>query len=384
MAPAVRAGDLLFVGGQTAVDGDFVALHRGDVAGQARAALSNVSQLVEQSGGTMADVCDVVAYVRDPRDIDKVLEVATEFFPSDPPAFTSAAMTGTYHEDALLVVRAIAHLGQGEKQCFSSPDLAWLDGQPVSGACRKGSLVFLSGQTAANPDGTVEEPIDHVAQARVAYRRILEHLSMAGASLDDVLDFTSMHHDIRGAEPTFVEVYQPEVLAGVDPELAPTTSHVGMPGLQRPGMLGCYRVLADVAAGGREAYTPDSIWWKGVFPIAGGAKKPGGKLLTIAGQVACGSDAQVVAPGDVHGQARYVLDCMQEILAEAGGSMDDVVEVTSYHKDPRDWEVVTEIAAEYFQSGRRPAWTVVGSSGLWWEGYLHEISALAVLDQKEP
>jgi enamine deaminase RidA (YjgF/YER057c/UK114 family) len=356
----VRAGDLVVAAGRPEPDG--------------RRALEQLAARLEQAGAALEDVVDVVSYHRDAREIEPFLELARDYFPREPPAWTPTGSTGLTSPSASVALRAIAVTGTDPKQC-----LAGAEG-PMSGACRKGSLLFVAGQSAASGDGTVAVPFDHVAQARVAYARILDLAGRAGATIDDALDFASFHHDIRGAEPTFVQVYQPEVLGDIEAENAPTTSHLGMPGLRRAGALGVYRTLFDLTGGGRVGITPDSIWWKGVLPISGGARKREGTLLVLAGQVACDSDGRVVAEGDFEGQARYILDCMREILEQAGGTLDDVVEVTSYHKEPRSWEVVAGVAEEYFRDPERPAWTAVGASSLWWEGYLHEISALAVLD----
>jgi enamine deaminase RidA (YjgF/YER057c/UK114 family) len=355
----VRAGDLIVAAGRPERSG--------------RRALDALAARLEQAGAALPDVVDVVSYHRDAREIDAFLELARTYFPDAPPAWTPVASTGLTSPSASVAVRAIALAGPAPKQCLAGEE------GPMSGAYRKGSLLFVAGQSAASGDGTVPAPHDHVAQARVAYRRILDLARRAGAAMEDALDFASFHHDIRGAEPTFVQVYQPEVLGEIESANAPTTSHLGMPGLRRPGMLGVYRTLFDLSGGGRVGITPDSIWWKGVLPISGGVRKREGTLLVLAGQVACDSEGRVVAPGDFEGQARYILGCMREIVEEAGGTLDDVVEVTSYHKDPRSWEIVARVAREYFRGPDRPAWTVVGASGLWWEGYLHEISALAVL-----
>jgi enamine deaminase RidA (YjgF/YER057c/UK114 family) len=374
-APAVRVGELVFVAGQLALDRELRGLHRGDVVAQAHAVLASLAELLEAAGGSLDDVLDVVSYHRDAREIPAVLEVAREYFSTDPPAWTPVATTGLMSSEALVAVRAIGHVGDAAKHCYP----ASAEPFPMSAACARGELLFVSGQTAAAEDGSVPAPADHVSQARVAYRRILELAARAGASVDDALDFASFHQDIRGAEATFADVYEPEVLGAVDPASAPTTSHIGMPALRSAGMLGTYRTLFDLSPGDRVGSTPDGIWWKGVLPITGGVRKRAGRLLTIAGQVACDSDATVVAPGNFEGQARYILDCIREIVEQAGGSMADIVEVTSYHKEPRSWEIVAEVARDYFDPTGGPAWTVAGASGLWWEGYLHEISALAVL-----
>jgi enamine deaminase RidA (YjgF/YER057c/UK114 family) len=378
-SPAVRTGDLLFIAGQVALEDDFKVVAPGDVKAQARRALDSVRGLVEAAGGTLHDIVEVISFHKDPRDIWQVLDVAREYFQGDYPAWTAAGTIGLYSSDLLVSIQAIAHLGPETKECYTPDWLRWLSSYPISGGCKKGNLLFVSGQSAVDPDGAVLEFGDHIAQARHAYRGMLEIVGMAGGSVDDILDFTSFHQDIRGAEPTLMNVYIPEILGDIDFANAATTSHIGSPGLLKLGMLGTYRAVADLSPGKRVASTPDSIWWKHVYPIAGGARKPGGTLITIAGQVACAPDASVVTPGDTEGQARYIFECMKEILEEFGVPMGNVVQVTSFHKDPRAWQTVMKVGEDYFRADRGPAWTPVGTAGLWMEGYLHEIAALAVV-----
>ena len=59
--------------------------------------------------------------------------------------------------------------------------------------------------------------------------------------------------------------------------------------------------------------------------------------------------------------------------------MANVAEIISFHKDPRAWETVMQVGATYFDTDTPPAWTPVGMTGLYQEGYLHEIYATAVV-----
>lgn len=374
VSAAVRAGDLLCVGGR--IEGASVP---GDVEGQARHAFERLEGLLEQAGGTLVDVVDVVSFHRDARDIDAVLDVARGFFPSDGPAWTPVAFLGTGDPRVEASVRAIAHLGDGEKRCITPDSMAWMRDLPMSGGCLKGGLLFVSGQTAAGPDGSLAGPLDHIGQARRAYARMLEVVEHAGGSVQDILDFASFHHDIRGAHGTFDEVYVPHVLGSTTLEDAPTTSHLGSPALYRPGVLGSYRCLADLAPGRRLGCLPDSIWWKGILPISGATMKDDGRLIAVAGHVASDPDAQIVAPGDVPGQVRYIFESMRDSLAGLGATLDDVVEVSAFYKEPRAWTTIMQVASEYFPADHGPAWTLAAMPGLWEEGFLAEISALAVV-----
>lgn len=379
-APAARIDDLLVVSGQVPLDDRMNVVAPGDLAGQTRYVLQSVGRLLEAAGATFDDVVDVIAFTQDARQIGTVLDVAAEFFEGDYPAWSIASFLGSYVPGVLVSVQAIAHLGPGKKECFTPESLRWWGSRPVSGGCRKGDLLFVSAQSAIDPDGNVLFPGDHCAQARASYGGILEIVDLAGGSVDDILDFTSFHQDLRGAEATFTDVYMPEVLKGeLSDARAPSTSHVGTPGLEKAGQLGAFRAVADLSPGPRTAFTPELNWWKGVLPLAGGVKKENGRFVTVAGQVACAADQSIVAPGDTGGQVRYILTEIREVLEGFGGSLDDVLAVLSFHKDPRAWQEAMQVAAEVFPVGAGPAWTAVSMPALWMEGYLHEIAAIAVL-----
>ena len=162
------------------------------------------------------------------------------------------------------------------------------------------------------------------------------------------------------------------------PANSPAWTAIGATGLYSTDMMGIYRAIADLSPGGRTAKIADSVWWKDM-KIAGVSKKEEGTFVGIAGQVSSDGDGEIMYWGDVAAQAEYCLQQLDDCLQLHGGSVADIVEVTAYHKDPRDWETVTEVAAGVFGDSR-PAWTSVGCTGLYQEGYLHEIHALAVIE----
>lgn len=379
-APAARIDDVLVVSGQVPLDNEMDVVAPGDLAAQTRYVFQSIGRLLEAAGATFDDVVDVIAFTQDARQIGAVLDVAGAYFERDYPAWSISSFVGSYVPGVLVSIQVIAHLGPGKKQCFTPDSLRWWGSRPVSGGCRKGDLLFVSAQSAIDPDGNVLFPGDHCAQARASYEGIVEIVEMAGGSIDDVLDFTSFHQDLRGAEATFTDIYMPEVLKGeLSDERAPSTSHVGTPGLEKPGQLGAFRAVADLSPGMRTAFTPELNWWKNVLPLAGGVKKENGRFVTVAGQVACAADQSIVAPGDTGGQVRYILTEIREVLEGFGGSLDNIVAVLSFHKDPRAWQEAMEVASEVFPRGAGPAWTAVSMPALWMEGYLHEIAAIAVL-----
>ena len=65
MCMVVRAGNLVFLRGQTGytLDGKFVGV--GDVAAQAEQAMQNVRVLLEEAGAKMEHICKITTYITD-------------------------------------------------------------------------------------------------------------------------------------------------------------------------------------------------------------------------------------------------------------------------------------------------------------------------------
>jgi 2-iminobutanoate/2-iminopropanoate deaminase len=381
-ARAVRAGDLVFSGGCVALDEEGQVMAPGDVRAQANAIFQSIAQILAEASGTLADVLAMTSFHADPRSMEDVFAVGYEYFDDEFPAWTPVGFVGCQHADALLQIRVVASVGEGSKECFVPDSLRWLTKYPVSGACKKNNLVFIAGQSGADADGLHELPLDHCRQARRAYDRVTELVELGGGTLDDVIDFTSFHLDIRGAVETLEKVYIPDVMGPIHADESATTSHLGATGLLTPDTWGVYSAIADLTPGRRVGSTPDSIWWKGEYPVAGAAMKEHGRLVTVAGQVASAPKDRnaVLHSGDIAAQARFVFESIRDALAGFGLTLADVVEVISFHKDPRHWDAVMSVASEFFDPSNPPAWTFSGVTGLWVEGYQHEIAALAVAD----
>jgi 2-iminobutanoate/2-iminopropanoate deaminase len=82
---AVWAGNLLFLSGLLGVNpttGEVAS----DMAGQTRQALENLRVLLEEAGGSLANVVKTTVFLANAEDFKKMNEVYAEFFPENPPA----------------------------------------------------------------------------------------------------------------------------------------------------------------------------------------------------------------------------------------------------------------------------------------------------------
>lgn len=99
-----------------------------------------------------------------------------------------------------------------------------------------------------------------------------------------------------------------------------------------------------------------------------------GDLLFVSGQVGSREDG---APEPVFAdQVRLAFANLQAVLAAAGASLDDVVDVTSFHTDPEaQMETMLAIRDELIGEPPYPNWTAIGVN--WLAGFDFEIKVIA-------
>ena len=104
----------------------------------------------------------------------------------------------------------------------------------------------------------------------------------------------------------------------------------------------------------------------------------GGRLLFISGITSRDAHGEVVGVGSVAAQARRVLEAMEGVLREAGGTLDHLVQLRTYLRAMDDWGEVEEVWKEVLTSPW-PASTAVEVSRLTDPRQLVETDAIAVL-----
>ena len=106
-----------------------------------------------------------------------------------------------------------------------------------------------------------------------------------------------------------------------------------------------------------------------------------GNLLFISGTTAGDERGQLVGPGDIVAQTRYIFQKFGRLLRAAGGGFEHIVETTDYVTTTENYARTTAVRREFF-GDRFPTATGVIVAGLLREGALIELSAVAVLPDK--
>ena len=109
-AYAVRAGNLVFVQGFTALDEHGHAVGGADAAAQARFALEKIERCLRAAGASFSDVAKVTVFYRNIADREAVNRVRREYFGSTRPASTAVEVSRLVRDDLLVEIEVIAVL----------------------------------------------------------------------------------------------------------------------------------------------------------------------------------------------------------------------------------------------------------------------------------
>ena len=126
------------------------------------------------------------------------------------------------------------------------------------------------------------------------------------------------------------------------------------------------RVLNPAAVQAKGSYSP-------------GWEVSGGRAVFVAGQIPWDENGNTVCKGDVAGQTRQVFANIGAVLAEAGGTLDDVVKITVFAADIRYRDEINRVRTETF-SEPYPASTQVAVASLVDPEWLVEIEAVAFIE----
>jgi enamine deaminase RidA (YjgF/YER057c/UK114 family) len=107
----VRAGRLVYISGQIALDANGDLVGPGDVAAQARQVFENLQTALRSVGAGFEQVVKVIVYLVDATQMPAVRQVRNEYVdPARPPASTAVEIRRLVRDDLLVEVDAVAVL----------------------------------------------------------------------------------------------------------------------------------------------------------------------------------------------------------------------------------------------------------------------------------
>ncbi len=128
-----------------------------------------------------------------------------------------------------------------------------------------------------------------------------------------------------------------------------------------------------------DGFETGSVWQAKRRGFQMGAVQPDGKVIHLTGQVAWDSDEKIVGLNDIEAQTRQCFENIKRLLAVVGGTLADVVAITTYFTDRSQLAAIQKVRSEYLAADQAPVSTSVMVAGLGHPDFLVELTPVAVI-----
>ena len=129
------------------------------------------------------------------------------------------------------------------------------------------------------------------------------------------------------------------------------------------------------------------VWSSPGYPMNQAVVEPEGRRVHLTGQVAWDEDFNVLHPGDAGAQTKTAFENISKVLETVGGTLDDLVTITTYFVRDEDREAITQARSAVLNKEHGPATTGIRVAQIWDKDLLVEVTATAVIPHdrfKEP
>lgn len=387
-AQAVRAGNLILVGGQMSLD------EHGNVVGsnattQARGAFEAVKRVLAKAGAGMSDVVKHNVFFHCDGDDDVVQkfmqdldQVRSAYF-SDPGPTTTETRVGLCREGALIQVDAWAVVGGKKERLVPTGHWNWDRKKPFSQGWKVGNLIFVGGQRSLDQKGHLVGTGDIETQTDRSFHNLDTMLKEAGCNRNNLMrQNTYYHFSGQGHEVTSFWEKMTNVrrrYMSVPSAAGAGVRVVGFPFAEELIQVEGIAVLGE----NKRRLQPANHWDWSIPNTQFTQGWQIGNLAFIGGQISADNKARAVGK-DMKTQARNVFEFIRKTLREADLDESDVAKLYIYFYAPENWmeineatDTIREVQQEFY-SEPGPTATAIRVSGLAYENLLIEIEAIAI------
>jgi len=128
-----------------------------------------------------------------------------------------------------------------------------------------------------------------------------------------------------------------------------------------------------------QGFNPQGIWQPQRRGFNMGVVQHEGHVVHFTGQVAWDEAERIVGKGDVEVQTRQCFTNILTVLKSVGGTVEDLVAITTYFTDRAQLPVIQKVRCEFLKDMSAPVSTSVMVAGLGHEDFLVELTPIAVV-----
>jgi enamine deaminase RidA (YjgF/YER057c/UK114 family) len=340
-SPGVKAGELIFVGGQADLDAAGRVGHPGDLEAQTAAAIANIAAVLAELGADLEDLVNLVAFyesdgARDEWDFLRLLRRALG--PGPRPVVSAIPVPYLPVPGAMVEIEAVAmRASDGRRlarvEAAPAGHWRWPAGIDFPQGLRAGTMIFVGAQMALAGEGSVLDPGDIVGQSERVMDNVAAVLGEFGATLDDAVRFKIFY---RGTGATEDWEIAARVRARYFTEPGPCATGIPVPGFFPDGLAIKMWVWAMLGSDGghlaREHAWPEGSWdWTFHLPYKHGLKC--GDLVFVGGQVPLDQAGRALAVGDVVAQTHIAMGYLSRVMGAFGLTLDHIVKINGFYAD---------------------------------------------------
>ena len=388
MCMTVRAGNRIFLRGQTGFDLDQKMRDPTNPAAQAHLAMENAKVLLEEAGSSLDHVTMVTTYLTDPAYREPVYKAVAEHLRGNHTVGTGLIVKGLALPEMKVEIdleAVIPESGPHQKyRLMNSRD--WFgQGEINRDSCwliDTGDEIFLRGQTGAEFDGrtmhgTGFTVADAAAQADQAMKNARVLLEEAGSGFEDVMK-TRIYLGDRAYREA---VYQ--TIGRYLGDTCPCSTGLIMRGFARPEIL--FEIdMAIIKSKGiphqrLHRFHTDDFYTDGQKLGMRFCKSVrAGNVVHLRGQTGFTLNGEFSFPGDPAAQADQAMKNVGALLDEAGASIGDICKIHTYILHRAHREAIYRAIGRHVE-GVHPCGTGLIVDGFAMPEILVEIDVVAVV-----
>lgn len=384
----VKAGNRIFMRGQTGLDLNQKMVDPNDAAAQAEQAMENAKILLEEAGSSLDHVCKVTTYLTDPAYRTGVYNAVGNALRGNPTVATGLIVKGLAMPEMKVEIDLEAVIpGEGGHKKFRLLNTRdWFGQSSINrDSCmviNTGDEIYLRGQTGCELDGSKMygngfRPEDAAAQAEQSMKNAIELLEEAGSSIADVCKTRIYIYDRAYREP----VYQ--MIGKYFGDTHPCSTGLIMRGFARPEILFEIDMAVTLSKGTphqrfHKFHTDDA--YKGLQNLGSRFCKAvrAGDRVYLRGQTGSDLNGNFVGEGDPAAQADQAMKNIKALLQEAGSKAEDICKLGVYIQHRAHREAIYNVIGQHLK-GVYPCQTGLIVDGFAKPNILVEIDADAVI-----
>lgn len=242
LSQALRVGEMIFVGGTSAIGADGKVGAPGEIVPQTTIVMDAMGELLGKLGASHDDAVKILTFYAGAGTVEDWSGAArgrARYFLEPGPAATGIpvprhALSGVMTRTEITAMRGTDGSRLPRQHVWPANHWDWPFHLPYKHGIKCGRMVYVGGQVSMTSEAVIIKPNDLVAQTRTSMDNIAKVLAGFGLGFDDTVKVNAYY---RGGADAAQLKANLSIRSSCFTEPGPTTTGVPLPTLAYPGMM---------------------------------------------------------------------------------------------------------------------------------------------------